>query len=216
MLFPFSQVFECTCLAFAFSYLPGKKAGYWRYFKWFLLVTVLTEMAGFTLLSFSQPNHWLYNIYIPIEILFKSYLLYKLCSPYFRVTRWLVPGLALFGVVYLYESFNSSFSAYSFMSNSLASMGIIIICCLYFYYFLKKEEYVNIYTHAPFWIITGLFFFYFGSTACNLFFNYLASIYVKQHIPVRYITFSVLNFILYGCWSYSFVCKYRHPISSSS
>jgi hypothetical protein len=26
----------------------------------------------------------------------------------------------------------------------------------------------------------------------------------------------LLNFIFYGCWSYSFVCRYREKTSSSS
>ena len=152
---------------------------------------------------------------MPIEVLFKYFVLYRLCRDYFRVEYIVVPFLLAFTGLWVYESTDSHFEKYSVMANSVASVGILIISCLYFYHFLKKEEYVNIYEHAPFWIITALFFFYLGGTACNLFFNYLASIYIKQHIPVRYITFTLLNFIMYGCWSYSFLCKYRQAISSS-
>ncbi len=214
MLFPFSILFEIACLFLAWRYLDNKK-GNWGYFRWFMLLTVIVEIIGFILLTLKHPNHWLYNIYLPLEMGFKFYILYKLCYRLFRVELLLAASLVLFAGFYFYESFSSGFSKYSFMSNSIGSIGIIIICCSYFYHFLKKEDYVNIYTHAPFWIITGLFFFYFGTTACNIFFNYLASIYVKQHIPIRYIVFTMLNFILYGCWSYSFICKYRQPISSS-
>lgn len=214
MLFPFSILFEIACLFLAWRYLDKKK-GNWGYFRWFMLLTVIVEIIGFTLLTLKHPNHWLYNIYLPLEMGFKFYILYKLCYRYFRVEFLLATSLLFFAGFYFYESFSSGFSKYSFMSNSIGSIGIIIICCSYFYHFLKKDDYVNIYAHAPFWIITGLFFFYFGTTACNIFFNYLASIYVKQHIPIRYIVFTMLNFILYGCWSYSFICKYRQPISSS-
>lgn len=214
MLFPYSLLFEIVCLFLAFRYLD-KKNGNWGYFRWFMLLTVIVETTGFILLTLRHPNHWLYNIYLPLEMGFKFYILYILCYRYFRVELLLAPFLLLFAGFYLYESIGSGFSKYSFMSNSIGSIGIIIICCSYFYHFLKKEDYVNIYVHAPFWIITGLFFFYFGTTACNIFFNYLASIYVKQHLPIRYIVFTMLNFILYGCWSYSFICKYRQPISSS-
>jgi hypothetical protein len=68
--------------------------------------------------------------------------------------------------------------------------------------------------HPPFWIVTGLFFFNFGSIACNLFFDYLMVKIPKEYIPINYIIFTVLNFILYGCWSYAFICRYRQMISS--
>ena len=215
MLFPFSQIFEVVCLFFAFRYLTGTEKSFWKSFRWFLLVTVLLETAGFILQNTGGNNHWIYNLYLPIEVLFKFYVFYKLCKGYFKVQYWLLGFLAIFAILYLSESIDNGFREYSYVSNSVASVAIIILCCFYFYYFLKKEEYVNIYEHAPFWVITALFFFYLGTTACNIFFNYLASIYVKQHIPIRYITFTMLNFIMYGCWSYSFVCKYRQTISSS-
>ncbi|NCI47820.1 hypothetical protein GWC94_14280 [Sediminibacterium sp. WSJ-3] len=181
-----------------------------------MLFTVMVEIAGHAMLSMNVPNHWLYNLYLPVEMLFKYYLLYKICNGYFPVKYLAVSFLALFGLLYAYEGIASGFNEYSVWSNSAASVGILTICCFYFYYFLKKEEYVDIYQHAPFWIVTALFFFYLGGTACNVFFKYLANIYEKQHIPVRYIIYTLLNFIFYGCWSYSFVCRYRQTTSSLS
>lgn len=215
MLFPVSQIIELICLVIAFRYLGAVESRFWKSFRWFLLITVLFEITGFTLSYLHINNHGVYNLYLPIETLFKYYVLYRLCRDYFKVQYWIMGFLAVFGILYLYQSIDSGFSQYSYIANSVMSVSMIIICCFYFYYFLKKEEYVNIYQHAPFWIITSLFFFYLGSTACNLFFTYLASIYVKQHIPIRFITFSLLNFIMYSCWSYSFICKYRQAKSLS-
>ena len=213
IFFPFSEVIESICMLLSFVYLSNGKVGYWSYFRWFMLFTVALELTGFTLyFVYHLNNHWLYNINLPIEFAFVSGVLYKICSPYFKVLVWLVPGFLLFTGFYLYESINSHFTLYSVISNNIASVIIIIISCFYFYHFLKKEEYVNIYQHPPFWIITGLFFFYFGSTACNVFYNYLASINLKQQIPVRFITFAILNFILYSCWIRAFLCKYRQTI----
>jgi hypothetical protein len=31
----------------------------------------------------------------------------------------------------------------------------------------------------------------------------------------RYIVFSILNIILYSCWSYSFICRYFQRTSST-
>jgi hypothetical protein len=215
MLFPFSQVFEIICLIIAFRYLGKVNNSFWGSFRWFLLFTVIVEITGYTMREKGINNHGLYNLYMPVESIFKYYVLYRLCRNYFRVEYWIIPFAVIFGILYLYESIDSGFSRYSYITNSVMSVSIVITCCLYFYYFLKKEEYVNVYLHAPFWIITSLFFFYLGSTACNIFFYYLSNIYATQHIPVRFIIFALLNFIMYGCWSYSFVCKYRQTISSS-
>jgi MFS family permease len=215
MLFPFSQVFEVVCLIIAFLYLSVYRNSFWGSFRWFMLITVIVEIIGHTLQYRSIPNHWVYNLYMPIETFYKYYILYRLCRDYFRVERWLIPFSGIFLILYLYESINSDFSRYSYITNSVMSVSIVIVCCLYYYYFLKKEEYVNIYEHAPFWIITALFFFYLGSTACNVFWYYLSKIYADQQIPVRFIIFALLNFIMYGCWSYSFICKYRQTTSSS-
>lgn len=213
LLFPFSEIMEVICLASSFFYLSNGKVGYWGYFRWFMLFTLLLEFTGYILyFIYHLNNHWLYNINLPVEIIFISAVLYKICSPYFKVQYWLLPGLSLFASFYFYESMHSHFLSYSIISNNIASVMIIIICCLYFYFFLKKEEYVDIYKHPPFWIIAGLFFFYFGSTACNIFYTYLASINLKQQIPVRFIIFALLNFILYSCWMRAFLCKYRQTI----
>lgn len=200
----------------AFVYLGRVQSAFWRSFRWFMLVTVAVEITGHTLRYRGINNHGLYNLYMPVETFYKYYLLYRLCRDYFKVAYWILPFAGIFTILYLYESIDSKFSSYSYIANSVMSISIVIITCLYYYYFLKKEEYVDIYKHAPFWIITALFFFNLGSTACNVFWSYLSNIYATQHIPVRFIIFSLLNFIMYGCWSYSFICKYRQTISSSS
>ncbi len=216
MLLPVSQVSELICLFFAFRFLSGKKNDYWGSFIWFMSFTVIVEITAYIMLAKGLNNHWLYNLYLPVEILFKLYLLYKICSSYFKVLHWMLPFLLLFLGMYIYESTTSHFAKYSFMSNAIISVCILLVCCFYFYHFLKKEEYVNIYEHGPFWVVTALFFFYLGGTACNLFFYYLADIFVQTKFPIRYIIFAFLNIIFYGCWSYSFLCNYRQTRSSSS
>ncbi|SJZ63600.1 hypothetical protein [Sediminibacterium ginsengisoli] len=216
MNFPFNEIIEIICLLFAFVCLTNQKAGFWQWFRWFLLFTVLVEISGGILRkSLHYDNHWLYNLYLPIETIFKGLVLYRLCRNYFNVKVWLIAAFASFSAIYLYESFTSGFREYSMIANNITSVSFIVISCLFFYYFLQKEEYVNIYMHPPFWVVAGLFLFYFGSTSCNIFYTYLADINARQNIPVRYFIFVVLNFIFYSCWSYSFLCKYRQTTSSS-
>jgi hypothetical protein len=215
MFIPFGLIVEYVCMIFAFRYLAGEKNVLWSSFKWFMLLTVVVETVGYVLLVSDIVNHGMYNIYLPLETFFKFYILYLLCRDYFKVSYIVVPFLLLFSAIWIYDSVITDFTKYGVRSNSVASLGILVICCAYFYFFLKKEEYVNIYEHPPFWIITGLFFFNLGGMAVFVFFDYLASIYLKQHIPIRFIIFTLLNFMLYGCWSYSFLCRYRNKALSS-
>jgi hypothetical protein len=206
--------FEIICLLVSLFYLY-KKESYWKNFIWFLLLTVAVEISGyFIYFIFHHSNHWMFNIYLLIETLFVSWILYKLCKDYFNCKPWILTGLIIFIIAYLYESIKSNFLEYSFNSNTIISTFIICICCMYYYYLLKNIEYVNLIKHAPFWIIAGIFFFYFGRIASNFFFDYLVSLNKDSIKPVRYIIFIVLNFILYSCWSYAFICKYKQIISS--
>jgi hypothetical protein len=217
MPFPFAILFEAICLALSIFLLSGKKAGWWRNFIWFLLLTVLVETSAYSIVVLSHmksSNHWLHNLFLPIEVSFIGWVLNKISSSYFNSKLWLMAGLAIFILAYFYESIKSGFLEYSSIANSIASVWIILICCLYYYYLLKEEEYINITTHPSFWIVSGCFLFYFGTTACNLFYFYLESINVQQRSPVRFYIFEAFNFIMYGSWSYAFLCKYRQMILS--
>ena len=203
------------CFIFSIIYLSKKKVGYWRYFIWFMLFTVVSEITGHVLTVFFQKNnHWIYNIYLPVETVFICWLFYKICIPYFNSKPWLIVWLTVFFSLYLYQSIKTDFLEFSWISNSASSVFFVFFSCLYYYQLLKHEEYLNLLTFPTFWIVNGIFFFHFGSTSSNLFFDYLVSINLKSAIPIRYIIYIILNFILYGCWSYGFLCKYRQTISS--
>jgi hypothetical protein len=217
MPFPFVVILELFCLISSILFLTDKIAGWWRYFIGFLLLTVSIETIAYLMVSSSpstKSNHWLHNLFLPVEILCIGYALNKICESYFNSKLWLFTGLGAFSSLYLYESINSNFKEYSFAANATASFWIALVCCLYYYYLLKQDEYIAITKDVSFWIISGCFLFYFGTTACNLFYFYLQHINVEQNKPVRLIIFSVLNFILYSCWSYAFLCKYRKIILS--
>jgi len=215
MPFPFVILFEAACLVFSILFLANKKVGWWRAFIAFLLLTVCVETAAYAIVVLShrtKSNHWLHNLFLPVETVFTGWILYKISITYFNSKPWTLTGLAVFFFLYFYESIRSGFTEYSILANSMASVWIIIMCCLYYYYLLKQDEYITITKHAAFWIVAGCFFFYFGTTACNLFYIYLESINIKQKIPIRFFIFAALNFIFYASWSYAFLCKYRQTI----
>lgn len=209
--FPFVIIVEFICFVFSLLYLAKEKTGLYSYFKWILLLTVIVETVAYLMivLLHQKTNHWFHNLYIPIDACITCYILHTLNKKYFNTKPLIIIGLSIFFILFFYESIVSNFKAFSSLSKGFVSVFFAVLCCLYYYYLLKQDEYINLAKHPPFWIITGCFFFYFGRTACNFFYNYLVTINQKTGNPIRYFIFIVLNFILYSSWGYAFICKYR-------
>lgn len=208
MKIPYNLLIEFCCfLVYLYFCKPGIGKIYTILF-WFLLFTIIVESVGYYLRYFlSINNQWVYNIYVVVEMIIIASLLGELIGPFFnirRVNRWV--GILLFSS-YTIETISTHFQKYASITNSLFSVYVVIMCCLYFYYFLHSEEDIPILVHPPFWLISGLFFFYFGSSACNLFFDYLAMVNLQHARPLRYFIMLLLNFLLYGCWGYAIVCQ---------
>jgi hypothetical protein len=202
---------ELSCLLFALFYL-NKDKSMWRLMVLFLLIIVSTEITGrqFTLVGIS--NQWLYNIYLLVEAGFVGFMFYKLL----KIRKaWMIAALFLFLVTFVVESYLKGFQHFLSVTNLLSSTLFVIFSLVYFYRLLQDEDHYDLILHPPFWWVTGCLFFYFGGTVCNIFFDYLSILKSSEiSYPLRYIIFSLLNFILYSCWSYSFLCRYRQRTSS--
>jgi len=213
--FPFVILIEISCLIFGILSLH-KGSGKWTYFKWILFLTVLKESFAYSMIAFLhfKSNHWFHNIFLPVDFIIINCILYYSCKKYFNCKALIIGGSVVFLIFYFYESFSNGFLEYSVITSDVSSVYFVFICCLYYYYLLKQDTYINLLKDPVFWIITGLFFFYFGRTACNLFFTYLVAINKDSIKPARYIIFIFLNLILYCFWSNAFLCRYRQTVLS--
>ncbi len=215
MYYYVNPVIELIACIISFICLTHRGAGWYRNFTWYLLLVVLAENAGYlTYFYFKHNNHWIYNCLLPVSIFFITGILYKICQPRFNSKPIIIMGLVVFMLSYLIESIRSNFLEYSAITKILFSVWVVFLCLLYYANLIKEETNIEIYTYPPFWIITGLFFFYFVSTTTNLFFDYLIQVNKKSLVPIRYSISLILNFILYGTWSYAFICYRKNPISS--
>jgi hypothetical protein len=193
------------------------KDSWGNYFITFMGLTATVEWTGYIIFfRLGFENYWLYNAYLPLEISFLFYLLNSFNRNYVKLARWFIAAWLIFILLYLWESFYSQFREYSGYANLYASICIIIACFLFYYLLMRQPGYINLMEYAAFWIVSGLFFFYLGSVACNVFKSQLTLVYEKTGLPIRYIIMLVLNFLLYSCWSYAFLCRYRQKISSFS
>ncbi len=214
MIFTIIVLITFLCWLSSIILIKGLRAGYFKLMPWYLGLTTLVELTGYIVyFKLHYPNnYWVFNAFLPLEVLFLSWIFYHLLSNYFYCKTLIIVGSLGFLLIYLFESFNSAFLAMSMKAKDFGSVYLIILCLIYYYFLQKDNNYVNLKWHADFWIVTGCFFFYFSSIGCDFFFDYLRSINLGTTKPVRYLIFIVLNFIMYGCWSFSFLCRYKQKI----
>jgi hypothetical protein len=213
--FTFNTIIELACFLAALVFLIKDKDPAWKLVIPYLLITFLVETIGLYLRQKGIPNLPIYNGFLVVECIFNSFFFFHLYKSYQNHLRWLVAWLCLFFILYFTELIYNDFSSFTSITASIMSV-VFVLACLYFYYLkLKDETYEPLLASAPFWWISGALFFYFGSTVCNLFFDYLKQYEVgTYHRSVRYLIFNILNIILYSFWIFSFICRYRQKKSS--
>jgi hypothetical protein len=206
-----TNIFEAIALVIAVFCLYRDKSWY-RMFIPFLLIQNIVEITGYVSgYIYHYNNHWLYNLNLPIIYSFTTFLFWKFCSGYLKKWRSviIIVGLSIILAIYFYESIRSSFLEYSKISKIYFSVFVIVMCNIFYVDLLNAKRYINIAKSPSFWIVTGIFLFYFAGTASNFFFDHLISINTQFSIPVRSYIYMMLSFILYCSWSYAFICRHQ-------
>lgn len=206
---------EFTCLCCAAFLLLKDKVKVWRWIVIFLFVTCLTEIGGLYLIrsGITTNNNWLYNIYLPVEIIYLHWMYAHLFKEY---SRWykniLFSGFFMLVLIYSTDIYLHSFFTYANLTFTIFSVVVVLYGLVYFYLLFKADEYVDLTLSSEFWWVAGTVFFYFGATICNIFNEY----YPADFYIIAYYIFGLLNVILYGCWTYSFFCRRRRVKISRS
>ncbi|MDB5031567.1 hypothetical protein [Mucilaginibacter sp.] len=197
---------EATCFIIAFICLIKDANFAWRSIVLFLLITCATEISGKLLKNAHQHNQWLYNIFLVFEAGFTSLLFSNILSKYVNSRPIILAGLALLLLLYGYDIYDHGFFVFNDVTATVMSVVFVIYSFYYYFLLIKDEHYIDLKRSASFWWVAGTLFFYFGSTAVNVFFTYLKNVKIAGH-NITYFIFTALTIILYGCWSYSFICK---------
>jgi hypothetical protein len=130
-----------------------------------------------------------------------------LLSRYTQSKALIVMGLFSFIGLYIYDLTNHGFFVYNNLTYTVMSVIFVLYSLYYYYLLLKDDSFVNLRYSPAFWWVAGVLFFYFSTTACNLFNDKLNTIMLTPKHHLSYFIFKALNVILYGCWSYSFICR---------
>lgn len=209
--FTFNTSIEMISFIISILCLSKDKDPVWRYFRFYLFITCLTELFALYLKRHHHNNQWPYNISIIFEATFISAMFFRLFARYFNSRTIILAGLAVLFLVYGYDVEIHHFRLFTDIThdlindttNDLMSVIFSAYSLYYFYLLLRDERYVNLFYSSDFWWASGVFFYYFGTTTINLVRGKLTT---SDYNVLPWLLI-VLNWILYGSWSYSFICR---------
>lgn len=197
---------EIACFVTALLCLFKVKDVAWRGMILYMFITCVAEITGHMLRVSHHNNQWVYNISLIAEAVLNSMLFGSILKQYIKSRPLIMSGLLLIAVIYVFDLYQHGFFVFNDLTATV--MSVIFVVYSFYYYFLviKDEHYTDLKRNASFWWITGSLFYYFGSTANNLFYGFLSDISFAGHNIVFTINIA-LSTLLYGCWIYSFICK---------
>lgn len=213
-----NTISELICFLAAVLFLSKDKEPAWKLFIGYLALTCITEMAGIYLRRVVHaPNAWIYNVFILAECGVNTYFFYYLARASKYVKKIFLVWIFLFTATYFTELGYHHFNMFVANTATVMAVAFTLASVYYYYLLLVSPAHVDLKTHAPFWWVNGTIFFYFGSTATNLFFDYLIHYRAPEFgRSVYYILLTILNILLYCCWLYAFFCRWlqrRYSIS---
>lgn len=216
--FSINTIAELVCFLISLFCLFKEKNPFWKIFLFYMFLVYTVETSGVYLRQLHRMNFQIYTVFLIVECVVVSIFFYHLYFKYKkRVALLFYSWLAIFMLIYTIELANNHFKGYPYMTSAFMAVVFVIASCYFYLIVIRDEEFRELSTYPAFWIVNGILFFYFGGTACNIFYDYLAHEKLSgSSLSIRYIIFNILNVLLYSCWSYAFICRYRQRNLSSS
>lgn len=168
--FPIHIYFEIAALTCAVILLRQLKQSDFQLLLYFLFFIVVVEIAGWYVpVYLKKYNGWIFNISVPVEYLFYSYLLYKTFKKDINKKVSAI-FMILFTAYVLYYSLSGNHDFNYFNSYYLLFGSLALICMSVAYYIEEyfREETGNIWEEPMFWISTGILLFNIGEFSYNL------------------------------------------------
>jgi hypothetical protein len=206
---------ELIAFVFSIIFLIGRQNGFWRLFIIYLFLTLFAEGVGYFMhFELQKPNYIVYNIFMIIQSAFFCYLFIS----FFNLRKFKLLSiicLLIFLSIYLTESIINHFGSYNKVSREYLSINVVLLSCIYYLQLLRENDIQNPASYGSFWIVTGLFFFYFGTIVMFSLYSFVARIKLSGDLSFYNIVLGTLSAIQYGAWITGFICKKKHIQSSS-
>ncbi len=184
---------------------------YLKIFPFFLLATVLVELAAFFMIEIAKshaPTYLLYNPSTTLEFVFYFFSIREIIKK--KTAKNILLGLmvAFPLAVAINMTFFQGMHRFNSFTYSIGCLLIVGSCIYYFYELFLMPHSVNLLRQPPFWICTALLFFYAFTYPIYGLSNLMASLPTHLIIIIGRILDS-LNVLLYSFFSIAFLCRLR-------
>ena len=203
-----SPIIEVICfLASLALFFQASQSRYLKTFPFFLLITIIIEIAGNLLAKKKVDVTPMYNVFTTFEFIFYLYILRSIIYNV-RVKKIILWLIAFYPVLVLINRTFFQTNTFHTTTYSLGCLLIVAACIYYFYEIFQTTHSVNLVREPAFWICSGLLFFY----TCTF---PLVGLWNHLHGLPRIILLNLsailqfLNILLYSLFSIAFLCRFR-------
>ncbi len=186
------------------------KHSYLKWFPLYLAVIVLLETGYHVFSYFKQHEHasWMYEVAIPVEIIFINWFFYKTLNEKNR--KLIIAGVIMYVLVMVLEKTLLSSVTYYFQSlaYTVGNLFILIYLILFFIQLVKSEKILAFNELTSFWIGCGLLVFYLGSFPFYGLYNELAK-NINIFMPIAWVA-TFLNYCMYLLFIIGFIWGKPH------
>ncbi len=179
-----------------------------RWFIPFLLLMVSVESTGLYIRNkLGEVNTWLYNISIPVEYLFYSFIIGNLCltKTYRKIIFFCSLIFAIWVIVNLL--FIQGFTNLATNNLKIGSILMIFFSGLGLVDLFNNDSHSSLLKNPLFWICTGVLFFNTGEFLYLFFFD----VFLKNKWDKTANLFASINnkliYVLYTCISIAIICS---------
>ena len=179
------------------------KGSFFQWFPVYMLLIVLLEMLH---LVFAQYNMYgaaafMYDIAIPIEILFISWFFYWVLNPNSRKVT--IAGAFSFAAAFTTEKFIMQQKGYFFQSLSytVGNLFILLYLILFFIELAKSDRLLHFKKLTVFWLGAGMLIFYLGTFPFYGLYNELAKdidLFIKIAWVATFLNYCMYLFFIIG------------------
>ena len=209
-MFPFPLYFYFEATAFLISivvlYKFDNKPLHWL--LPFLLFVVLTELTGLYYQKvLHRSNIWLYNITIPLEYLFFSFIIGRLCvlNSHKKIIFLLTVLYANWAIINIL--FIQGYQNLATNNLKVGSILMVIVGAAGMLDLFRNDENHTLLKNPLFWICTGILFFNSGEFIYYFFLDILLKNNWDQFAKVFSLINNNLIYVLFSCLSIAIVCS---------
>lgn len=186
---------------------PQLRTSVLRWFLPFLIFIVCVELTGrYSRRVLGITNGWLYNLSIPIEYLFFTFIFCRMYSriAYRFLTMWF---LILFSIFIVINIMVNGLAEFHTNVLQVGSFFMIVFSVLYFINLYQDAEMEIVWRQPMFWIAAGVFIFNMGEFAYDFLSDYLINHGLDRTTAIFRSINNNLILVLYSFLIIGFLCN---------